>query len=102
MYGLQPLTAITPEKKDKSGTRYLFTNTEIDQLTRNAEEVLQFHEHMVEEMRCVLTPLGFTMDFVGSSEPSAPSESVLANLEIGLSFVATKFATEVSRCFPLN
>ncbi|KAF9055501.1 Dbl homology domain-containing protein [Hymenopellis radicata] len=97
MHGLQPLSAITPEKKDKSSIRYLFTNAEIDQLTRNAEEVLQFHEHVVEEMSCVLTPLGFPMDFVGSSEPSAPSKAALANIEIALSFVATKFATEASR-----
>lgn len=95
-HGFQPLTPINPEKKDKSLPRFLFTNLEIDMLTRNAEDVLQFHEHLVEEMRTVMTPLGFDMEFESkASDPLPPSEATLANLEAGLSFIATKFATEV-------
>lgn len=98
LHGLQPLTSITPEKKDKTSTRYLLTNADIDLITRNAEDVLQLHDHLVEEVRAAMVPLGFSMNLEASSaDPVLPSPNAMSNLDAALAYIATKFATEV-RC----
>ncbi|KAK0206391.1 hypothetical protein DFS33DRAFT_1239634, partial [Desarmillaria ectypa] len=97
LQSLQPLTSITL-KDSKAQSRYLFTNSDIELLARNAEEVLQFHENFVEEIRAALTPLGFPVE---STEKLGTGPGVnnrgIDNLEACISFVSTKFATEASR-----
>ncbi|KAK0242610.1 hypothetical protein EDD85DRAFT_925870 [Armillaria nabsnona] len=97
LQSLQPLTTITL-KDSKAQPRYLFTNSDIELLARNAEEVLQFHENFVEEIRAALTPLGFPVE---STEKLGTDLGIgnggIDNLEACISFVSTKFATEASR-----
>lgn len=82
----------TPAAKESSKTqsRYLFTDSEIEALTRNAEEILQLHEHFVRELRAILEPLGFTMD-----QDQDDSHHHIDNLDAAIRAVSTKFATEV-------
>jgi hypothetical protein len=39
----------------------MFSDDEIDLVTRNIEEILDFHEVFVDELRIALVPLGFSM-----------------------------------------
>ena len=68
----------------------MFTDSEIETLTRNAEEILQLHEHFVRELRAILEPLSFTMD------QDQDDYKHLDNLDAAIRAVSTKFATEVS------
>ncbi|KAJ7178981.1 hypothetical protein C8R46DRAFT_1345431 [Mycena filopes] len=77
-HGLHPLTTLS--SRTPRTQKSIFTDAEIDLLTRNAEEVLQLHENFVEELRAAILPLGFPM------EPSGVQGEV-----------STKFATEASR-----
>lgn len=69
----------------------MFTDSEIETLTRNAEELLQLHEHFVRELRAILEPLNFTMD-----QDQDDGYQHLDNLDAAIQVVSTKFATEVS------
>ena len=84
-------TPISAKESSKTQPRYLFTDSEIDALTRNAEEILQLHEHFVRELRVILEPLGFTMD-----QDQDDSHQHIDNLDAAIRAVSTKFATEVS------
>ncbi|ESK94419.1 hypothetical protein Moror_8077 [Moniliophthora roreri MCA 2997] len=104
VHGLQPLTSITTsaKEKEKSPARYLFTDTEVEMLTRNAEDVLQFHERFVEELKLSMSGLGIPMEPVDgtmSSDESRAEKSRpgIANVDAGIAVVSTKFATESSR-----
>ncbi|KAJ4478294.1 hypothetical protein J3R30DRAFT_3703023 [Lentinula aciculospora] len=95
---VQPLTSFTSKDREKSPARRIFKSTEIDVLTRNADEVLRFHEHFVEELRSTMAPFGFSMEL--SSEHSSDEEipeGSLKNIDAGIAIVSTKFATEASR-----
>ncbi|KAK7061919.1 DH domain-containing protein [Favolaschia claudopus] len=91
--GLHPLTTL--QTKPKSSSRSLFTNTEVDLLTRNAEEVLQLHENFVEELRAALLPLRFPMEI--SAVGPLNEKELIANIDAAIGEVATKFATDASR-----
>lgn len=39
----------------------MFSDEEIELVTRNIEEILQFHEIFVDDLRRALKPLGFSM-----------------------------------------
>ncbi|KAK0191112.1 hypothetical protein F5146DRAFT_930470, partial [Armillaria mellea] len=94
---LQPLTTITL-RDGKAQPRYLFTNSDIELLARNAEQVLQFHENFVEEVRAALTPLGFPVESTDNLGTGLGiGNGGIDNLEACISFVSTKFATEASR-----
>ncbi|PPQ77667.1 hypothetical protein CVT25_011102 [Psilocybe cyanescens] len=77
----------------KINSRYLFSDSELDSLTRNAEEILQLHEHFVRELRAILDPLGFTVGHFSDDH----GHSHLAKLDDAIRAVSTKFATEASR-----
>ncbi|RDB22756.1 hypothetical protein Hypma_010025 [Hypsizygus marmoreus] len=82
----------------KSAPRYLFTNQEVEALTRNAEEVLQLHEHFVRELRIEMAPLGFEMPAHERLEESQlyqkRQKKALQNTDAAIRAVSTKFATE--------
>lgn len=100
--------------KEKAGpARRLFTDIEVGLLKRNAEEVLQLHEHFVEELRAVVAPLGYSMIFSPSSDGHTEAMGVspnTENIDAAIGIVSTKFATEVcsfskdplSRCCSLT
>jgi hypothetical protein len=79
-------------------SRFLFTDHEVELLTRNGEEILQLHEHFVKELCMVLEPLGFSSE---SDEYKGPREAhiadllQLANVDEAIRVVSTKFSTEV-------
>jgi len=84
------------KEKDKGLSRYLFTDAEIVLLTRNAEEVLQLHEHFVQELEAVVTPLGFSMLFhEAASYMVMQKEAEIESVDAAIGAVSTKFATEV-------
>jgi RhoGEF domain len=85
-------TPVSAKESSKTQSRYLFTDSEIEALTRNAEEILQLHEHFVRELRAILEPLGFTMD----QDYQDDSHQHIDNLDAAIRVVSTKFATEVS------
>ncbi|KAF9247353.1 hypothetical protein BU15DRAFT_84864 [Melanogaster broomeanus] len=47
--------------KDKYVIRHLFSAPDLDTITRKAEELLEFHETLVCELRAVVSPFGFSM-----------------------------------------
>ncbi|KAK7060485.1 hypothetical protein VNI00_001250 [Paramarasmius palmivorus] len=104
VHGLQPLTSITSSAKEKEKTpaRYLFTDTEVEMLTRNAEDVLEFHERFVEELKLSMSSLGIPMEPVEETKDSdgtrvERSRPGIANVDAGIAVISTKFATESSR-----
>jgi hypothetical protein len=81
-------------EKDKNSPRYVFSDTDVEVITRNAEELLQLHEHFLEELRVAITYLGFPM----SPEELKMEFEVLPSTEkidAAIGVVSTKFATEV-------
>lgn len=99
-----PQTSNTSPSKEqiKSSARYLFTDQEVELLTRNAEELLQLHEHFVQELRAELTPLGFLMHSEETStEYVRCQRESIQNSDAAIRAVSTKFATEVCKAFSL-
>lgn len=85
----------------KSVSRYLFSDTEIELLTRNADEILQLHEHFVEELQIVMAPLGYLMEAPQSAgDLELYQKDRIEKIDEAIGIVSTKFATEVScACF---
>ncbi|KAJ6490421.1 hypothetical protein C8R47DRAFT_1124570 [Mycena vitilis] len=90
---LHPLTTI--HAKSKPSSRHLFTASEIDLLTRNAEEVLQLHEDFVDQLRAAVLPLGFRVESPGSGD--FDEKELIRNIDAAIGEISTKFATEASR-----
>lgn len=81
--------------------RYLFTEAEIECLSRNAEEILQLHQHFVRELSEILEPLGFFLE-QGVVEWKQKGPEDLSNLNAAIRAVSAKFATEVGLvCLPV-
>lgn len=78
----------------KQPPRYLFSEGEIEILTRNAEELLLLHEQFVRELRALLEPLGFPMDQL-ESDKIGEQQKDIKTLDAAIRAVSTKFATEV-------
>jgi hypothetical protein len=89
------------KEQTKSSARYLFTDQEVELLTRNAEELLQLHEHFVQELRTDLAPLGFLMHTPQGTDDVKCQEERIQNTDAAIRTVSTKFATEVCKVFSL-
>lgn len=79
-------------------SRFLFTEHEVELLTRNGEEILQLHEHFVKELCMVLEPLGFSRESDEGGDPREPNVAdllQLSNVDEAIRIVSTKFSTEV-------
>jgi hypothetical protein len=83
-------SSVSSVKEPKNSSRYLFSDTELEYLTRNAEEILKLHEYFVKELRNVLEPLKF---FLEHDEEHGYEH--LGNLDSVIRAVSAKFATEV-------
>ncbi|KAF5388013.1 hypothetical protein D9615_000544 [Tricholomella constricta] len=93
----QSLSSSQTKELPKS-PRYLFTNHEVEVLTRNAEEILQLHEQFVRELRMDVSPLGFPMDaYFRSNDLEKAKGQAIQNADAAIRIVSTKFATESSR-----
>jgi hypothetical protein len=42
--------------------RHLFSASDLDAITRNAEEILEFHESLVHQLCQVISPFGISMN----------------------------------------
>lgn len=83
----------SPSKEPpKANIRYLFTDNELELVSRNAEEILQLHDRFLMELQEALEDLGFSAH-EDVDEP--PSSDQLQNLESAIRVVSSKFATEV-------
>lgn len=80
----------------KPSAKYLFSESEIEILTRNAEELLLLHEQFVRELRALLGPLGFVIDHPNFDKID---EQGIKVLDAAIRAVSTKFATEVCAIF---
>ncbi|KAJ2931646.1 hypothetical protein H1R20_g5364, partial [Candolleomyces eurysporus] len=88
------LLASSVKEVPKPNIRFLFTDGELELVTRNAEDILQLHERFVRELQDVLKPLGYIME-EDIHEPPTPEQ--LDNLDSAIRLVSAKFATEASR-----
>ena len=61
-----------PPRVEKCTTRHLFSASDLDAITRNTEDILDFHERLVYRLRQVVSPFGIFM---------APRESPPENSE---------------------
>jgi hypothetical protein len=67
-YGASAPSAYPGREKDKYAIRHLFSPSDLDTITRNAEEILEFHERLVRELRAVVSPFGFPMSLGGKPD----------------------------------
>ncbi|KAF8969441.1 hypothetical protein BDZ97DRAFT_1962287 [Flammula alnicola] len=88
-----PSASASYKESSKISSRYLFSDAELESLTRNAEELFHLHEHFVKELHALLEPLGFAMEMAESDH----GHQQLGNLDAVIRAVSTKFATEASR-----
>jgi hypothetical protein len=82
------------KEQTRSSARCLFTDQEVELLTRNSEGLLQLHEHFVQELSTELEPLGFLIHGPQAAEDDQRDEN-MHNADAAISIVSTKFATEV-------
>jgi hypothetical protein len=79
-------------------SRFLLTDHEVELLTRNGEEILQFHEGFVKQLSTALEPLCLLNE---SDESEGPRQLHVAdrlrleNVDEAIRVVCTKFSTEV-------
>lgn len=80
----------------------MFSDQEVELVTRNIEEILQFHEAFIDELRVELTPLGFCMisedgremtnaSHIKQKQTGHPEQ----NLEAAIGIVSKKFTNQV-------
>ncbi|KAF8138471.1 hypothetical protein EV363DRAFT_1314013 [Boletus edulis] len=50
-----------PTRVEKCTTRHLFSASDLDAITRNAEDILEFHEKLVQRLRQLVSPFGISM-----------------------------------------
>ncbi|KAH7887609.1 hypothetical protein F5I97DRAFT_859415 [Phlebopus sp. FC_14] len=70
IYGSAPPTAyaLPVKEREKSSVRHLFSTEDLDAITRNAEDILNFHEKLVDELRTAVSPFGISMSSEGISD----------------------------------
>lgn len=97
--GPPALVPVTKEK-DKPLMRQIFSPADIDLITRNAEDILKFHQQLVDELRALVSPLGFPMNLDGAdTNVTGMQKQITYSLEtLGsvLDAVAMKFIERVS------
>lgn len=89
--------------KDKHTSRYMFSDKEIDLVTRNVEDIFHFHLDFVDDLRMVLEPLGFSVTsdrsestvVLHSKEKKGIGPPVDA-LEAAIAAVTSEFKSQVS------
>jgi hypothetical protein len=81
----------------------MFSDDEVELVTRNIEEVLRFHEDLVEDLRTSVIPLGFPMSYKGSEtgdmlhiRQKKGSDALEIPLEAAIAVVSKIFTCKVS------
>ena len=94
-----PVLVPVSKEKDKTSMRQIFSSSEIDLITRNAEDILKFHEQLVYELQTLVSSLGFPMvpDGSGSivTDTQRHDAHSLEMLGSALDAVALKFIERV-------
>ncbi len=89
--------------KENPPPRPLLPASSIELLMRNIEEILDLHEHFVQELRQAVLPCGLAtaLDHHADSERRFPEsyEHIAPEVEVAINAVCTKFATEASVIF---
>jgi hypothetical protein len=89
------------KEKEKSTSRYILSDTELEVVTRNAEELLRLHEHFVSDMQVAMSALGFPTPFEKHLHAIVDGGGTLPHpehIDAAIRIVSTKFATEVCSC----
>lgn len=94
---LAPADGMTPSSSP-SWMRPIFSDSEINLLTRNLKDILQVHEQFATTLQNLLSPLGFS-DAIGSVESPKHYSEDFSILASALKAVAEKFVAEVSFAF---
>ena len=82
-----------PSRAEKCTARHLFSASDLDAVTRNAEEILQLHETLVHSLRQALLPLGISMtpgEIINQSHGNSPID-----VHHAISVVSTVFVNHV-------
>lgn len=86
-----------PVRVEKCTTRHLFSASDLDVITRNAEEILGFHERLVRQLRHVVSPFGISIsppDILTESSAQSHSSSP-KDLHRAINAVSTVFVDHV-------
>ncbi|KAG6336527.1 hypothetical protein ID866_2549 [Astraeus odoratus] len=84
------LFTLPPTKeKDRNTSRHLFTPADLEIITRNADEILEFHEKFVHELHTAVSKCGFSMRFGGEGTLGRPTHPT--DLERAIDAVSTVF-----------
>ncbi|TFK22330.1 Dbl homology domain-containing protein [Coprinopsis marcescibilis] len=92
-HSIPPSISSIKDVPKPTNTRYLFTDSELELITRNAEDLLLLHEHFLKQLSAIVEPLGITMEHSDQN----PSPTVLKNVDTAVRMVSAQFATEASR-----
>ncbi|EGN93024.1 hypothetical protein SERLA73DRAFT_172380 [Serpula lacrymans var. lacrymans S7.3] len=99
-----PGASFLAREKDKNASRYLFSSRDLDLVTRNAEDLLNFHEKFVRELQATVAPLGFstTYDAYQSSSEASGQQADLdipsfRNLNAAIEAICKQFAAQASQ-----
>jgi len=80
-----------PKDKDK---RHLFSPADLDVVTRNAVQILELHEHLVQDLRAAVSQFGFSIQ--SDAHDMLGSWSHAANLQRAIDAVSTIFVDHVN------
>lgn len=80
--------------KDKCSPRHLFSSSDLDIITRNADQILEFHENLVRRLRAAVAQFGFPMKW--SVEDTLERPAHPADLQRAIDAVSTVFIEHAS------
>ncbi|KAL4076123.1 hypothetical protein V8B97DRAFT_1863669 [Scleroderma yunnanense] len=87
--------SVPPTKeKDKNVPSYLFSPADLDTVTRNVDQILEFHENLVHELRTAVSQFGFSMQLNGGHMLDPWNRS--GNLQRAIDAVSTIFLEHAS------
>ncbi|KAI6163072.1 hypothetical protein EDD17DRAFT_1756592 [Pisolithus thermaeus] len=91
----QPLPA--PKDKDKSAPRHLFSPSDLDIVTRNADQILELHERLVRRLRAAVAQFGFPMRWDDDNDAATLDRSTRpADLQRAIDAVSAVFIEHAS------
>jgi len=90
---LLPTDGVVPSTSSTS-MRPVFSESEINAITRNLREILRIHEDLLSTLRRIMTSSG-VLDTLGKSDFLRPEPEVFLSLTSALEAISKKFITEV-------
>ena len=90
---LLPTDGVVPSTSSTS-MRPVFSESEINAITRNLREILRIHEDLLSALRRIMTS-SVVLDTLGKSDSLRPEPEVFLSLTSALEAISKKFITEV-------